>query len=50
VGVAATFGYTAAVTFAILKAVDRICGLRVSAETEIQGLDLVLHEERGYDL
>ncbi len=50
VGVGATFGYTVVVTFVILKAIDAVCGLRVDEETEIQGLDLVLHEERGYDL
>ncbi len=50
VGVAATAAYTLVVTFVILKIIDGVCGLRVDEETEIQGLDLVLHEERGYDL
>jgi len=27
-----------------------ITGLRVSAEEEQQGLDIISHEERGYDL
>ena len=49
-GVAAVFLYTAVVTFALLKLIDAFCGLRVAGETEVQGLDLVLHEERGYDL
>jgi ammonia channel protein AmtB len=29
---------------------NRDTGLRVSGEEETQGLDLVLHDERGYDL
>ena len=50
VGVAATLAYTVAATFVILKIIDAVCGLRVSEEDEIQGLDISLHEERGYDL
>ena len=49
-GVAATFIYTLVVTFIILKLVDMMVGLRVDGDEEIQGLDLVLHDERGYDL
>ena len=49
-GVVATFTYTAVVTWIILKAVDVLVGLRVDADEETQGLDLVLHDERGYDL
>ncbi len=49
-GVVATFAYTAVVSWIILKLVDALVGLRVSAEEETQGLDLVLHDERGYDL
>jgi Amt family ammonium transporter len=30
--------------------VDMMVGLRVDSDEEIQGLDLVLHDERGYDL
>lgn len=51
IGVAATVTYTAIVTFIILKFVGILTrGLRVSDEQEIQGLDIVMHEERGYDL
>ncbi len=50
VGVAATAAYTLVATFVVLKVIDAVCGLRVDEETEIQGLDLALHEERGYDL
>lgn len=49
-GVAATFVYTAVVTFVILKIIDAVLGLRVEEETEISGLDLAEHEERGYSL
>lgn len=49
-GVAATFIYTAIVTFVILKFIDVFLGLRVDEETEILGLDLAEHEERGYSL
>ena len=49
-GVAATFAYTAVATWIILKLVDMLVGLRVDSDEETQGLDLVLHDERGYDL
>lgn len=50
IGVVATFVYTAVATYIILKIVDMITGLRVSAEEEQQGLDLISHDEKGYDL
>ena len=50
IGVISTFVYTAVATYIILKIVDMITGLRVSAEEEQQGLDIISHEERGYDL
>lgn len=49
-GIAATFIYTAIVTYVLLKLLDVIMGLRVSVEEETSGLDIVLHDERGYDL
>lgn len=49
IGVVATIAFTAVASFAILKVVDRLIGLRVSREQEIEGLDIVLHEERGYN-
>ena len=49
-GVAATLVYTAVVTYILFKLVDALVGLRVDADEETQGLDLVLHDERGYDL
>lgn len=48
-GIAATAVYTAVATFAILKFVGLLTGgLRVSPDEENQGLDIALHEERGY--
>ena len=49
-GVVATFLYTGVMTFIILKLVDMMVGLRIDADEENQGLDLVLHDERGYNL
>lgn len=49
-GIVATFVYTAVATWIILKLVDMMVGLRVDTDEETQGLDLVLHDERGYDL
>ncbi len=49
-GVVATFVYTGVMTFIILKLVDLMVGLRIDADEENQGLDLVLHDERGYNL
>jgi Amt family ammonium transporter len=43
--VGATFLYSAAGTFIILKAIDLAIGIRVSREVEIEGLDINLHGE-----
>ncbi|NYT52424.1 MAG: ammonium transporter [Candidatus Vesicomyosocius endoextente] len=50
IGVVATVIYTAIATYLILKMVNVITGLRVSEEEEQQGLDIISHEEKGYDL
>jgi Amt family ammonium transporter len=49
-GIFAVAGYTAIGTFILLKLVDAVSGLRVSAEDETVGLDTSQHNERGYDL
>ena len=50
-GIAATIVFTAVVTWVILKITSVMTsGLRVTEEQEIQGLDIHMHEERGYDL
>lgn len=50
IGIVSTIVYTAIATWIILKLVDAIMGLRVDDEDEAVGLDLALHEEKGYDL
>jgi Amt family ammonium transporter len=42
--------YAFAVTYGILKLVNRITPVRVSQEDELLGLDLALHGEEAYDL
>jgi ammonium transporter, Amt family len=49
-GIVATLIYTAVLTYVVLKIVDAITGFRVTVEEETTGLDIVLHDERGYDL
>lgn len=49
-GALATLVYTAVVTFILLKVIQALMGLRVSDEEELIGLDLSMHDERGYDL
>lgn len=50
IGVAATVGYTALMSYILLKAVGFVVPLRADEETEQQGLDLVQHGETGYNL
>ena len=49
VGVVVTFIYSGVVSFVVLKVIDATLGLRVTAEEESDGLDLSLHDERGYN-
>ncbi len=49
-GVAFTVVYSGVLSFVILKIVDAVVGLRVTEEEETQGLDIALHDERGYNL
>ena len=50
IGVVATTVWCAVLSFIILKFVDKTIGLRVNADEETEGLDLALHNERGYSL
>lgn len=50
IGVISVIVFTAVVSWVILKVIDALIGLRVTEEEEIEGLDIVCHEERGYDL
>ena len=49
-GIAVTFVYTAIVSWVLLRVVNAIVTIRVDQEDETAGLDIVLHDERGYDL
>ena len=49
-GIIATFLYTAAVTWILLKLVDKFLGLRVGEDDETSGLDVLEYSERGYDI
>ncbi len=49
-GIAATFVHTAIVSWILLRVVNAIITVRVDQEDETAGLDIVLHDERGYDL
>lgn len=48
VGVAAAGAYSAALTYVILKIVDKMVGLRVKPDDEREGLDTTQHGESGY--
>ena len=50
VGVIATIIYDFIAAFIILKILDAVIGLRVTEEEETEGLDIILHDERGYNL
>jgi Amt family ammonium transporter len=45
-----TIAFSAAGTLAILKVVDALIGLRVTADEEREGLDINLHGEEGYSI
>ena len=49
-GILVTVVWCGFVSYVLLKVVNAIAPLRVSEEEETEGLDLVLHEERGYNL
>ncbi len=49
-GVMFTLLYSGILSFVILKIVDVLVGLRVTDEQETEGLDIALHDERGYNL
>ena len=50
IGATATLVWCAVFSFLILKLIDATIGLRVNEEEETEGLDLVLHDERGYNI
>ena len=48
-GVAVTIVWCGVFSFIIFKVVDATVGLRPNEDQEIEGLDIVLHDERGYN-
>ncbi|HEY7873973.1 MAG TPA: ammonium transporter [Actinomycetota bacterium] len=46
--VAATLAYSFIASFALLKIIDAVIGVRVTEEEEVAGLDLAQHSEAGY--
>lgn len=49
-GIIVTVGYCGVMSLILLKVIDAAIGLRVDAEDEQTGLDIALHEERGYNM
>ena len=50
VGVIVTLAYSGILTAILVKIVDATIGIRVTAEEESTGLDIALHNERGFNL
>ena len=50
IGVLAVAAWSGVVTCVLLKVSDAVVGMRVAAEEETEGLDTVLHNEKGYNL
>ena len=50
VGVIAVAAWSAIATWIVLKLADLAAGMRVAADQETEGLDTVLHNEKGYNL
>ena len=49
-GIAVIFAWTVLVTWIILKIVSALSGLRVDPDSESEGLDVMSHGERGYNI
>jgi ammonium transporter, Amt family len=49
-GIAVVGAYSAILTWVLLKLADAVAGLRVAGDEETEGLDTVLHNEKGYNL
>ena len=50
IGIIVTLLWSFAVSLIIAKVVQAVTGLRVSVDTEEQGLDVNLHGERAYNM
>jgi Amt family ammonium transporter len=49
-GIVAVGAWSGILTWVLLKLVDAVSGMRVTGEEETEGLDTVLHNEKGYNL
>ncbi|MGH8683146.1 MAG: ammonium transporter [Burkholderiales bacterium] len=49
-GIAAVALWSGVLTYVLLKASDAVVGMRVTPDEETEGLDTVLHNEKGYNL
>ena len=50
IGVLAIAAWSGVITWVLLKVSDLVAGMRVQSEEETEGLDTVLHNEKGYNL
>ncbi len=50
IGMLATVIWCGVVTFVLLKLINLFLPLRVTPDEETEGLDLVMHDERGYEI
>jgi Amt family ammonium transporter len=50
IGVIAVAAWSGVITWILLKLSDMAAGMRLQPEEETEGLDTVLHNEKGYDL
>ena len=50
IAIVATAAFSAVMSYLIARVVDATVGLRAAEREEIEGLDITLHEERGYVL
>src|SRR5512134_1382415 len=50
VGVLAVAAWSGVLTWVLLKLTDALVGMRVESDEETEGLDTVLHNEKGYNL
>ena len=50
IGIVAVGLWSGILTWVLLKLTDALAGLRVAGEEETEGLDTVLHNEKGYNL
>ena len=49
-GIAAVAVWSGVVSYLALRVTDALVGMRVAPEEETEGLDTVLHNEKGYSL